>query len=206
MAKLATSQEALWAGDFGAEYTDRNENSFAAGRLAFWSKVLARTGAIRSVIELGANTGDNLRAIRHLTPSTALRGVEINPKAFAALQQIDGVECWNTSLLGFRPPEPSELSFTSGVLIHVNPDELPRAYETLYSASSRFILMNEYYNPSPMTVSYRGQENALFKRDWCAEMRAKYLDLSLVDYGFTYRRDPLFPLDDMTWFLLEKRA
>jgi len=27
-----------------------------------------------------------------------------------------------------------------------------------------------------------------------------------VDYGFTYHRDPRHPLDDSTWFLMEKRA
>jgi spore coat polysaccharide biosynthesis protein SpsF len=26
----------------------------------------------------------------------------------------------------------------------------------------------------------------------------------LVDYGFTYHRDNAFPMDDTTWFLLEK--
>jgi hypothetical protein len=30
--------------------------------------------------------------------------------------------------------------------------------------------------------------------------------MRLVDYGFIYRRDPNFPLDDANWFLLEKRG
>ena len=29
----------------------------------------------------------------------------------------------------------------------------------------------------------------------------KYPDLKLVDYGFVYYKDPLFPLDDISWFL-----
>ena len=33
----------------------------------------------------------------------------------------------------------------------------------------------------------------------------KYNDLKLIDYGFSYRRDPNFPQDDISWFLLEKR-
>jgi hypothetical protein len=28
--------------------------------------------------------------------------------------------------------------------------------------------------------------------------------LKLIDYGFCYHRDPQEPLDDITWFLLEK--
>jgi hypothetical protein len=29
--------------------------------------------------------------------------------------------------------------------------------------------------------------------------------MHLCDYGFVYHRDPLFPQDDITWFLMEKR-
>jgi len=32
-----------------------------------------------------------------------------------------------------------------------------------------------------------------------------YPDLRLCAYGFEYHRDPNFPADDTTWFLLEKR-
>jgi spore coat polysaccharide biosynthesis protein SpsF len=32
----------------------------------------------------------------------------------------------------------------------------------------------------------------------------KYDDLTLVDYGFAYHKDPLFPQDDLTWFLMKK--
>ena len=28
--------------------------------------------------------------------------------------------------------------------------------------------------------------------------------LSLIDYGFVYHRDPNFPQDDISWFLIEK--
>ncbi|MBI3705395.1 MAG: pseudaminic acid biosynthesis-associated methylase, partial [Rhizobiales bacterium] len=28
--------------------------------------------------------------------------------------------------------------------------------------------------------------------------------LRIVDYGFAWRRDPVFPQDDVTWFLLER--
>ena len=33
----------------------------------------------------------------------------------------------------------------------------------------------------------------------------RHPQLQLVDYGFDYRRDPNFPQDDITWFLMEKR-
>lgn len=70
---------------------------------------------------------------------------------------------------------------------------------------ARYILIAEYYNPVPVEVSYRGNSGKLFKRDFAGEMLDRYSDLQLLDYGFSYRRDPQFPTDDINWFLLEKR-
>lgn len=67
-------------------------------------------------------------------------------------------------------------------------------------------LIAEYYDPSPVEVSYHGHSGKLFKRDFAGEMLDRYSDLQRLDYGFTYHRDPQFPADDVTWFLLEKRA
>jgi pseudaminic acid biosynthesis-associated methylase len=95
------------------------------------------------------------------------------------------------------------LAFTKGVLIHINPEELEKVYENLYNLSNRYILVCEYYNPSPVVVPYRGNENRLFKRDFAGELIDKF-NLRLIDYGFIYHRDNYFPQDDLTWFLLEK--
>ena len=83
---------------------------------------------------------------------------------------------------------------------------LPVAYERLYEASNRYILVAEYYNPSVVEISYRGHSGRLWKRDFAGEMMDKYPDLKLVDYGFIYHRDLAFPADDVTWFLMEKRG
>lgn len=91
------------------------------------------------------------------------------------------------------------------VLIHINPNELNTVYEKLYNCSQKYILIAEYYNPTPMTVEYRGHSNRLFKRDFAGEMMDKYSDLKLIDYGFLYHRDNNFPEDDITWFLMEKK-
>jgi len=77
-------------------------------------------------------------------------------------------------------------------------------YEKLYNSSNRYILIAEYYNPTPVSVVYRGHSNKLFKRDFAGEMLDKYSDLTLVDYGFNYHRDNSFHYADTNWFLLEK--
>ena len=82
---------------------------------------------------------------------------------------------------------------------------LPGVHEKLVAAGSRYLLVVEYYNPVPVTIPYRGHTNRLFKRDFAGELMDSYPEMQLLDYGFVYRRDPNFPQDDITWFLMEKR-
>jgi spore coat polysaccharide biosynthesis protein SpsF len=97
-----------------------------------------------------------------------------------------------------------DFALIKGVLIHINPDYLGKVYDMLYSSTSCYICIAEYYNPKPVEVTYRGHEGKLFKRDFAGEMMDKFPDLKLLDYGFVYHRDYHFPQDDTTWFLLEK--
>ena len=115
------------------------------------------------------------------------------------------IKVYNMSILDFIVDYQRDFVFTSGVLIHINPDELPAVYKLLYETSKKYILINEYYNPSPVEVKYRGNESVLFKRDFAGEIMDKYPDLQLIDYGFVYHRDYVFPSDDSTWFLLKKK-
>ena len=62
---------------------------------------------------------------------------------------------------------------------------------------------NPTYNPTPVKVPHR--EAWLYKRDFAGDMMDRYPDLKLLDYGFQYHRDYLFPVDDFNWFVLEKR-
>ena len=92
---------------------------------------------------------------------------------------------------------------TKGVLIHIPPKDLPIAYRVLYGQSKRWILIAEYYSPTPVEVPYRGHAGRLWKRDFAGEMLKQYPDLRIEDYGFTYHLDER-PQDDITWFLLRK--
>lgn len=200
-----TEQEAFWAGSFGDEYSDRNiGNGWIASNTALFAKVLDRTRKVRSIIEFGANIGLNLRAVDQLIDQSELAAVEINHAAAAELRQWGRAEVIESSILDFEPTRTWDMALIKGVLIHINPDELPRVYDKLYASSGRYVCVVEYYNPSPVALPYRGHENRLFKRDFAGEMLERFSDLTLVDYGFCYRRDPNFPQDDVTWFLMEK--
>lgn len=206
--EFSTPQEAFWAGEFGTDYIGRNRSDqLLASNLQFFSRALARAGRISSCVELGANIGMNLKALRLLYPGVAAQGVEINADAARELASIIGKEnAVNGSIFEWKPERAVDLALIKGVLIHLNPDMLPVAYDRLYEASHRHILVAEYYNPAPVAISYRGHDDRLFKRDFAGEMLDRFADLRLIDYGFSYRRDPAFPQDDITWFLLEKGA
>jgi len=200
-----TDQEKFWAGKFGDEYAGRNkENRYFVSNIALFARILRRTGQISSVIEFGANIGMNLRAIRELLPEVDLSAIEINSQAIRDLKKIERLKVYDQSILDFIPDFPRELVLIKGVLIHINPDSLTAVYDLLYKTSARYICLAEYYNPTPVEVTYRGHSDRLFKRDFAGEMLDRYEDLSLIDYGFVYHRDKHFPQDDITWFLMEK--
>jgi pseudaminic acid biosynthesis-associated methylase len=205
MSDLKTEQEKFWAGDFGTSYIGRNTGEdLIAANLALFAKVLARTGTVRSVLELGANIGLNLAAIQRLIPAK-LAAVEINAQAAAEMQKLGKISVHVGSLLDYAAPEPFDLVLVKTVLIHINPERLADAYARMHAACGRYICIAEYYNPTPVQVPYRGHQDRLFKRDFAGEMLDRYSDLKLVDYGFQYHRGP-FPQDDLNWFLLEKTA
>ena len=183
-----TEQETFWREDFGNDYTDRNSNlSSIASNVAFFSKILGHAQGVGSALELGSNIGLNPMALRQLLPESVLSAVEINGKAASILRRnLPEVDLFLTSILDFRPTARWDLVF-------------------MHRISLRYVLVAEYYNPTPAEVVYRGHTGKLFKRDFAGEMMDRFPDLFLAGYGFAYHRDPDFPQDDITWFLMEKR-
>ncbi len=206
MASFKTEQEQFWAGEFGKEYANRNQGAdIVASNLAFFTKVIQRCGSIDSVIEFGSNIGLNLVALQRLLPDATLSAIEINPESVEFLKQnVEGVAVFPQSILDFKPENQWDFVLSKGVLIHINPEELPSVYDLMYRSSKRLICVAEYYNPQPVEIPYRGHTGKLFKRDFAGELLDRFPDLTLVDYGFAYHRGS-FPQDDLTWFLLEKR-
>ncbi len=207
MNQFKTEQEIFWAETFGDQYIDRNSDLINISKnIALFSKIIQRTQAINSVIEFGSNIGLNLLAINKLLPKVELSAIEINEKAIDKMTKIGGgnINIYNQSILDFKVDYQRDFVFTKGVLIHINPEYLPKVYELLYQTSKQYICIAEYYNPTPVEITYRDHEGKLFKRDFAGEIMDKYNDLKLVDYGFVYHRDYHFAQDDLNWFLLEK--
>ena len=205
--KFLTEQENFWAKGFGDRYIKRNQfTELLPKKVNLFSEIFKNIYPIKNLIEFGPNSGVNLMAIKNLKPLVELNAVEINSKAVSNIKKFKLCkDIWNESILNFKSKRKFDLTFTSGVLIHINPDFLNLAYKALYNNSKKYILIIEYYNPSPVQIKYRGHEDKLYKRDFAGEILEKYKNVTLLDYGFKYRLDNNFPLDDVTWFLLEKK-
>lgn len=194
---------AWWAGPAGDAYHSRNHGRVESNR-EFFSKVLdGREGHIKSAIELGCGIGENMTALSLVIPGINLWGVEVNK---GAAEQCDMGSIIVASLLDFKMPPNQifDLAYTKGVLIHVAPEDLPRAYQRLYQASSKYILIAEYHNPAPVEVEYRGQAGRLWKRDFAAEFMEAH-PVRLIDYGFAWKHDPRGSQDDLVWTLFKRR-
>lgn len=194
-------------GEFGDEYSLRNDSDqLISSNLALFSRILQRMEVPKSILELGANIGLNLTALQILLPNCDLTAVEINEAASKTLsRRIPSAVVVNTSIAEFSSDAQYDLVLAKGVLIHINPDQLVPAILKMLSLSSRYLIMCEYYSPRYETVTYRGHQERLYKGDFAGLALDLDSDLRLVDYGFAYRRDPCFPMDDFSWFLLEKQ-
>lgn len=202
-----TNQEEFWAGEFGCDYIQRNTGKhLLASNLHFFATALRTAARLSNCLELGANVGMNLRALALLYPNLDLHAVEINPEAAKQLSQIipeQNVVC--DSILNYKHETQFDLVITKGVLIHIDPHHLGDVYRVLEKTTRRYLLIAEYYNPTPVELPYRGHQGKLFKRDFAGEFLETYPHFSLLDSGFAYRRNTNAPQDDINWFLIEKR-
>jgi pseudaminic acid biosynthesis-associated methylase len=203
--QFKTEQEIFWAGDFGNEYVIRNDiKDGLSANIAAFSKILSVTSKVNSVIELGANIGQNIHALKTLIPNAEFTAVEINESAVKQLEKIIDLNIIHSSIFDVDINNKFNISLIKGVLIHINPDFLQDIYQKLYDLSDKYICIIEYYNPTPVEIDYRGHSEKLYKRDFAGEIMEKFKNLELVDYGFLYKNDNNFKYSDSTWFLLKK--
>ncbi len=198
-----------WTGDFGREYLQRNEDISEADmgpRTEALRPVLAACAeAPRSILEVGANIGRNLLAMTRLSDAE-LYAVEPFADAYARMTRLLGTRLAQ----GVNGPGQTlpfadasiDFVFTSGVLIHVAPEDLPAVTAEIVRVSRRYVWCNEYFAKTSERVHYRGGDDLLFKRDFGAWYLDTYPQLRPVAQGFCWSRTT--PFDDTTWWLFEK--
>jgi pseudaminic acid biosynthesis-associated methylase len=192
--------EALWAGDFGDQYVDRNAAA-GEGRRPFWAERHEKLG-FTSALEIGCNLGGNTRWLAQLLGPENVAGIDVNEHALAVLREnIPGVDVRVASARDLPFADASfDLVFTTGVLIHQSPEELPRIMDEIVRCSRRFVLCGEYRADELEEVQYRGHSGALFRNDYGRLYMDRFPSLRLVEEGFVGQ--PAW--DDITYWVFEK--
>lgn len=214
---MATKQQEVWTGSFGRAYTDRNQFEDDG---AFNNFYISRYGRTRDeinsdwlgeidhelpVLEVGANIGNQLRALRRLG-FRRLFGVEIQrycvEQAKLINPEVDVVES-----SAFDVPFKDSyfnVVFTNNVLIHIAPNDLPKVMDEMYRVSNRYIFGFEYFAPEIQEICYRGHNNLLWKADYAALFLARFPDLKVVRQDLVSCLDEVGTTDKI--YLLEKSA
>lgn len=191
----------LWTGPFGNDYTTRNANTDLRFRIDMWRILLPRH--CDSVLEVGANIGQNLEAIQQFSPAE-LYACEPNDLARQGLELFlppTHITADTADKLSF-PDEIADLVFTCGVLIHVEPEKLLASLREIHRVARRWIICGEYFAPSEEMVPYRGHENALWRRDYGSLFLDSFSDLHCTSATFAWKR--MTGLDNLTFWVFEK--
>lgn len=187
-----TDQIRTWTEDFGREYTDRNTYSpaeldefyrrtWGVTRTELNQQSLEGVPLNARILEVGCNIGTQLLVLQEMGFMN-LHGIEIQSYALdRAKQRLPQAALTQASAFAI-PYEDQffDLVFTSGVLIHIAPADLPAAMEQIHRCSKRWIWGFEYYAPETIEVPYRGYMALLWKTDYARLYQQQFADLELV--------------------------
>lgn len=204
-----TAQLSRWRSDFGNEYISRNEvtEDTIQKRAQAWTRILKEIDVQKpnTILEVGSNIGLNIRALKQITKAE-LFAIEPNPLARERVLQdqvLDSNHAKDGSAFSLPFSDESiDLVFTCGVLIHIHPDDLEKAFKEIYRVSNRYILAIELFSKKPELVHYRGYDDMLFKRDFGLAWLAHSPHLKPIAQGFLWQ--PITSIDDAVWWLFEK--
>jgi pseudaminic acid biosynthesis-associated methylase len=192
IGRVETAQSATWKSDFGRAYTDRNTFDIDALNALYlknygvtrtqineWS--LRNIPKEASILEVGCNAANQLILLQQMGYSN-LSGVELQPYALEmARSRTRNISLRQGSALALPYEDTAfDLVFTSGVLIHLAPEDLSRAMDEIHRCARKYIWGMEYYAPEATDVNYRSHGGLLWKMDYTRRYLERFDDLQLV--------------------------
>jgi pseudaminic acid biosynthesis-associated methylase len=191
--KKFTEQMKEWFGEFGKEYTERNPqsvqemnslylNNFGVTRTALNEEFIGAFDRSIRILEVGSSVGIQLMCLQEMG-FTQLHGVEIQRYALEiAKPRTKNLNMVQGSAFDIPFEDRSfDLVFTSGVLIHIHPEDVTKALAEIYRCSKAYIWGYEYYNEVYTMVPYRGKDNLLWKTDFAKLYLQTFPDLEMVE-------------------------
>jgi pseudaminic acid biosynthesis-associated methylase len=187
----------LWTGEFGDAYTARQPSNIE-DRTAFWRAIMPEN--LTSILEVGANTGMNLEAIRSFS-SADLFASEPNESACKALKSE--VVCRQEYADAMEwADDRFDLVLTCGVLIHIPTDKLLASMKEIHRVSRQWIICAEYFAPSEEMIPYRGTKDTLWRRDYGSIWMDNFPDLTCEGCIFAWKR--ITGMDNLAVWIFEK--
>ena len=189
---MNTTQMSHWRGRFGWEYTQRNSltveqlnalyrRNYGFSRKELNQRFLAQVPRNARILEVGCNIGMQLSLLRELGFYN-LFGLEIQHDALKrAKSRVSEIRVVEGSALEIPFCDRSfDLVFTSGMLIHIAPDDLRRVIFEIYRCSKKFVWGFEYHSSVPVEVTYRGNRDLLWKMNYVETFLDEFEDLRLL--------------------------
>lgn len=191
MDKL-TEQALKWSGAFGRDYTDRNLQSleemedlylrnYGVTRTDLNRRFLDDLDRSIKILEVGSNVGNQLLCLQKIG-FERLYGIELQSYAV----EISKSRTKNINLI---QGEASDIPFkddffdmviTSGVLIHISPENLPGVMREIHRCTKKYIFGFEYYSGVPKEIPYRGNRDLIWKADFARIYLELFDDLTLL--------------------------
>jgi len=195
-------EEKRWSGAFGDAYIGRSphtgdemnslyQNLYGITRSELNSIYLRHMFRWSSILEVGCGVGVQLELLAK-DGFTDLWGIDISKTAIDVARENPSLASVSANLMKgsvFDLPasigdKKFDIVFTSGLLIHLQQEEMELAMEQIYNASSRYIWGFEYYTEAPTCneIPYRGEDHALYKANYPCIYMNKYPELELKMY------------------------
>jgi len=182
----------FWGGEPGRAYVDRNPlnlqesdilylRDYGITRRELNERFLGDLNHGLKILEVGANIGLQLELLR-LMGFKNLLGIELNnyavEKAKKLHPQIDVIRGSAFDLPfcdGYF-----DLAYTSGVLIHIDPKDLPEVLDGIYRVTNRYIWCYEFAAREPVEIAYRDKQELFWKQDFLKLYTSRFPDLKIV--------------------------
>ena len=208
-----TDQMQEWTGQFGKEYTERNALSVQEMELMYKERYGITRAEMNSrffgyfdrdmkILEVGSNIGNQLLYLQKARFKN-LYGIELQSYAVElSKSRTKGINIIQGSAFDIPFKDDFfDLIFTSGLLIHIAPEDIGNVLREIYRCTKRYIWGFEYFADNYTEIDYRGHRGLLWKANFAQMYLSTSSNLRLVkEKRFKYLHND--NVDSM--FLLEK--
>lgn len=209
---MNTKQEQFWQSIFGQEYTNRSlqtpqeldkicKKNYGISR-SDMNKYFLSDLKLEKILEVGCNVGSQLSLLQQQDYKN-LYGIEIQEYAVDRAKQLTkNINIIQGSVfdLPFKD-DYFDLVFTSGVLIHISPNDIKMAMTEIYRVAEKYIWGFEYFSENYKEIEYQGNNDCLWKANFVKmylnyfpnlslikRQKYKYLDNNNVDMMFLLKK------------------